>query len=544
MQALAGSILFAQPVVRDIKQIGPVTEAVDFNGYGDIYYVSADGSDESGGGSSTTPWQSVNNALKTITDVSEAKRAAILVAGGSYKGIIEMRPYIDLFGGFDGKNWTRDIEANTTILDGENLHRVVIASDSATIDGFTISHGRAKTHGGGILCDDASPTISNCSIVENYVLEPEDFNHERIHQDAHHGAGIAVFFNSAPVIRNNVFYDNRTSIGNGAGVAFYGWIRIEGAPATSFEANVMIGGLQAQLKNNVFINNVAGENDIGRTRSSNGGAISCAYEARPIIENNVIAYNEAKGRSDAGGIYSEYYSYPTVVGNWLVGNIGDDDGGAIYAMRMGSITIDQNFIAGNWTRGGGVGGIRLSKEGRGIITNNIIVQNQTGGAVQCVDSYMIMHDNLVMHNKGQAISYRSNFSYFQPSVLEQNIIRENERAVSVDSFGGASLTITKNNIDEKVQGKHNKNKPVARPSDGQKLKSKGLEFDSSRYQTIIEVDQPGNFSDLVGRVVRINEFWSVICATEGNKIFTWGNAQEQYKAGDEIEIISDYRINQ
>jgi hypothetical protein len=70
-----------------------------------------------------------------------------------------------------------------------------------------------------------------------------------------------------------------------------------------------------------------------------------------------------------------------------------------------------------------------------------------------------------------------------------------------------------------------------------------LSFDESRYQTVVEIDHDSDISGLIGRVVRINEFWSVICGIDGNKIYAWGNAQEQYQHGDEIEIISDYRIN-
>ncbi len=541
--SLALSMAWAETQIRNIAEIGPNTESIESNGYAQIYYVSSAAS-EDGDGSQTSPWKSLTAGMSGLPEASADRPLAVFVSEGNYGGeTLMMRPFVDLFGGFDSVTWDRDIHVYRSVLDGEGERRVVFAANDCILDGFTITRGRTSTHGGGILCDDASPTIKNCFITENTTLEPENFNHTRIHQDAHHGGGIAVFFNSAPVIRNNVFFNNRTHIGNGAGVAFYGWIRIKGAPETSFESNVMVGGLQAQLKNNVFVNNVAGVTDTNRTRSSNGGAISCAFEARPVIENNVIAYNEAKGRGDAGGIYSEYYSYPTVVSNWLLGNIGDDDGGAIYAMRMGHITISQNFIAGNWTRGNGVGGIRLSKEGRGLIRDNIIVQNQTGGALQCVDSYVEYRNNLVMHNKGKAsIKYVNHFPYFQPSIAENNIIRENEGGLSIDATEGATLKLIKNNIDAKVKGKRNKNRSITLIDDARILKSTSLIFDESRYQSILEIDAAADISSLVGRIAHINEFWSVICAVEGNKIYTWGDAQAQYTAGDDIEIISDYKF--
>ena len=73
-----------------------------------------------------------------------------------------------------------------------------------------------------------------------------------------------------------------------------------------------------------------------------------------------------------------------------------------FSKRRGKIglvlVIKNNFIAGNWTVGKGVGGIRLSKEGRASISNNIIVRNLTGGGIDCVDSYMEVENNIVMHN--------------------------------------------------------------------------------------------------------------------------------------------------
>ncbi|MFC1760440.1 hypothetical protein ACFLZD_02845, partial [Candidatus Neomarinimicrobiota bacterium] len=397
------SLAFSKQV-RNISEVGPQTEDINHSKYTQIFYIAYHtGSDIENAGSKDNPWKTISYAINMVNDQSDSNLIAFLVGAGTYAGsTLVMEPFIDLYGGFNCKTWDRNIYKYSSVLDGENVRRVVEGANSSRIDGFTVENGFSKTHGGGIMCDDTSPVISNCFIVNNYVLEPENFNHTRIHQDAHHGAGIASFFNAAPEIRNNIFYGNRTSIGNGAGIAFYGWLRMDGAPSTNINNNIMEGGLRPVVKNNVFVNNISGVNDINRTRSSNGAAISCAFESRPIIENNVIAANQAKGRSDAGGIYSEYFSYPLIIGNWIVGNISDDDGGGIYTMKLGHASITNNFIAGNWTLGNGVGGIRISKEGRADIVDNIIVQNQTGGAVDCVDGYMRLKNNLILHNKGRS----------------------------------------------------------------------------------------------------------------------------------------------
>jgi hypothetical protein len=304
--------------------------------------------------------------------------------------------------------------------------------------------------------------------------------------------------------------------------------------------NVVEGGLQPLLENNVFVQNVSGVNDIHRTRSSNGAAVSCAYESRPIIRNNVIAANQAKGRSDAGGIYSEYFSYPVIEANWIVGNISDDDGGGIYSMKLGHAVIRDNFIAGNWTVGKGVGGIRLSKEGRASISNNIIVRNITGGGVDCVDSYMELTNNLIMHNKGRSsIRYSNHYSYFQPSVISQNIIRENENKIMIETFGGPDVILEKNNTDDGIAGSKNLNMKVE-IEDNKIIDVIQILFEKDFYISMIEVDTENSLNDLNGRVVRLNDFWSVIKEVENNIIYVWGDASGSN--ADVIEILSDYKI--
>lgn len=530
---------------RNISDVGPKTEVINNSNYQQIYYIAHHiGSDKDGDGSKDKPWKSINYALNIVNDQSESNKVAFIIGAGTYEGsTIIMEPYIDLYGGFNCKTWERDIYKYSSMLNGEKARRVVEGANNSRIDGFTVTKGISRTHGGGILCDDTSPIISNCFIVNNYVLEPEDFNYERIHQNGNHGAGIASFFNAVPIIRNNIFYGNRTSIGNGAGIAFYGWLRMEGAPERKIVDNFMEGGWTPVVKNNVFIQNVAGVNDAGRTRSSNGGAISCSSEARPVIENNVIAFNQAKGRGDAGGIYSENFSYPVINANWIVGNICDDDGGGIYANHTGHARITKNYIAGNWTLGNGVGGIRISKEGRADIIDNIIVQNQTGGAVDCVDGYMLLKNNIIMHNKGRSsIKYSNHYSYFHSSIIENNIIRENENKIIIETYGGQDVLIENNNIDEDVPGKGNVNEAVTIEDDAEKVKINNMNFDDKLYQTIIEVEKVYTEESLSGRVVRINDFWSVINKVDGKNIFVWGKAAQSSTKNSELEIISSYSI--
>src|SRR5262245_21421794 len=98
--ALTGDPLQPPPrPAREPGKIGPRTEAVDLTAYARVLLVAADGS-EAGDGSPGAPLATIPQALSKIADAGEAKRQAILVAAGDYRGeTIRMKPYVDLFGG-------------------------------------------------------------------------------------------------------------------------------------------------------------------------------------------------------------------------------------------------------------------------------------------------------------------------------------------------------------------------------------------------------------------------------------------------------------
>jgi len=134
---------------------------------------------------------------------------------------------VAMYGGFPNGGGTRDIAANPTILSGDigtvsvttdNAYHVVLSvSDAATtiLDGFTVSGGIAnggssitvegvvgiaRNSGGGILNTNSSPTISNCSIIDNL---------------GNSGGGIAIVGSSSPTISNCTFTLNWSSNGGG-----------------------------------------------------------------------------------------------------------------------------------------------------------------------------------------------------------------------------------------------------------------------------------------------------------------------------------------
>ena len=186
-----------------------------------VHVARSIGSDKSGDGSPAKPFASIARGLAALRDAEPGKRYAIKVAEGVYEGeTIQLKEMIDLLGGFAAADWKRDIQRHGTVLDGGKRHRVLEPSNDSRVDGFTIRNGRARGHGGAILCDGVSPLISNNVFLDNIALGPASWKPKEFHQDANDGGAIAVFRGAKPVIERNLFVRNGTEIGRGGAVAF------------------------------------------------------------------------------------------------------------------------------------------------------------------------------------------------------------------------------------------------------------------------------------------------------------------------------------
>jgi len=506
---LAGiCITFSSPALAwvpgDIAAVGPKNSEVDLTAYAEVIHVAPPGATKAEpDGTKARPLPSVAEAVKRADNPAAGRRTAVLVAAGTYSdATVVMREHVDIFGGFDSQAWQRDIFANTSTLDGLESRRVAIGASNAKLDGFVIRRGRALGHGGGILCDGTSPTITNNLIEENFTVEPANFRSDRIHQQGHFGGGMACLYEAVPVIANNVFRGNWTEIGEGGGIAFYGWHRLPGKP-------------RGLVENNVFVGNISGLKDHGRTRSSSGGAISFSHEANHDFRNNVVAHNRAMGRSDAGGVYNEFFSSPVIENNWIVGNEGDDDGGGLYTMREGEPLIRHNLFAGNWTTMGGVGGVRVSKEGRARVIDNHIVRNLSGGGLYLVDGYLVATGNLIADNlKGAGVRVDQNYEYFQPSRLEGNRIQNNEKgAISLVQTSASPPVVADNLIREGAPDTTSTSWAIT-----------GATFDQRLGQTVIRVGSAtGAPGELAGRTVWRGTRWSVVAANTQDSITVWGD---------------------
>jgi hypothetical protein len=358
----------------------------------------------------------------------------------------------------------------------------VIGADHARLDGFVITGGEQKAHGGGIVCEGTSPTLANNIIVGNHTLKA-DIGEGLGKQIGNEGAGIMLSSGSRAYVSNNLICENRTELGAGAGISAR-------------------GNVQAKIFRNVFCNNTAGVKDdsvfhgkVG-SRSSPGAAIACSAESSPQISFNVIVLGAAVLNNDAGGIWVEGNSMPPIRSNWIVGNTSGDDGGGIYVMGNlyydeagvrhdtspdGSTTIEDNLIAGNHTVRGGPGGVRVSRFGRVDLRRNRIVGNDKGGAHGAEGGVIcVMEDNVIADNGGRREMPRPSFR------LTSDITSRS--------------------------------------------------FDQTRYVTDLTVKDLGK-EDLSGGVVRIGAEWSVVQFSGPGRLSIWGKITDP---AARVEILDHY----
>ena len=162
---------------------------------------------------------------------------------------------------------------------------------TSKISGFTITNGSVN-HGGGIYCEDSSPTISNCTILSN--------------KGSFYGGGIFCK-NSSPTISNCTISNNWGSF-----VSYGGGIYCcEGSSPTISKCTI--------------IENIATEY---------GGGISCRVTSSPTITNCIISGNTAEA---GGGIYSSNSS-PTLINCTVSNNMASAVGGGILCSASPFIT--------------------------------------------------------------------------------------------------------------------------------------------------------------------------------------------------------------
>lgn len=149
--------------------------------YNNIVYVKPQ-SCGSGDGSS---W------ANAMSDINQAQRVAKTIGGGSvwvatgmYYGGFEIVSGVSVYGGFAGTESSdfdlaeRDFVNNTSVLDGQNIRRVLTqswyySSDTALSlwDGFTIQNGYSENEDGGGVYLRSAVRLEHCKITDCFAVQ-------------------------------------------------------------------------------------------------------------------------------------------------------------------------------------------------------------------------------------------------------------------------------------------------------------------------------------------------------------------------------------
>jgi PKD repeat protein len=241
--------------------------------------------------------------IQRAIDVS-ADGCTITVHSGSYPENINFQGKalkVKGVGTSGSCNCSSDLETKVTIIGKYNGSVVTFNNgegDDSILEGFTIKNGSAPM-GGGILIENASPTIKDCFIYENNAYEEGS--------SPAHGGGIAIIgSNASPMIFNNLIF--RNSAQNTLGGSRGGGISVSNGASPTIQS-CTIGDNFSNLS---------------------GGGIHISSDSAPVIIDSIIWNN------DPGDLYCETGCNMNVT----YSNVGENISG------VGNISAEPVFTPG------------------------------------------------------------------------------------------------------------------------------------------------------------------------------------------------------
>ena len=254
--------------------------------YTDVIYVTQDGA----GNQTGENWGNATSSMSFALLIARAYNADVWVAAGTYYGdttaanAFTMVEGVNVYGGFAGNEPAdydlslRDLETNITVLDGQNVRRVLYQPSSFTTqttwDGFTIQNGYTTGSGGGVYLN-GKGKLNRCVIRNNR---------------AYNGGG--VYATSNATITNCQVSYNTVDFEYGGGVYAYN-STVSNCQLTNNTTNSYGGG--AYTYNSIVTNCL-----ISNNTSSNGSGV---YSNNSSVINSTVVNNACS--SDAGGVYGD-----------------------------------------------------------------------------------------------------------------------------------------------------------------------------------------------------------------------------------------------
>ncbi len=239
-------------------------------------------------------------------------------------------------------------------------------TNASVISGFTLTRGLARNvnnsssedAGGGISIKNASPTITNNVITDNFgghsfgggigfEISSAVITDNTISKNISVGGGIGGTQGS-PTVRGNVIEDN-------AGALLGGGVSCVGCPSVTVTGNT-----------------------IRRNRNFQGGGVGIQAAGAGLIANNLIVSNA--GELDGGGVMVTGSSGVVVANNTIVAN-RSPNGGGIFLFQS-TATVVNNVVALNTSTRHGAG-IGCRDSGGATVTFNDFFSNSSETSSGC-----------------------------------------------------------------------------------------------------------------------------------------------------------------
>lgn len=317
--------------------IAPVVE------YDSIIYVTVTGAGTHSGNS----WANAVSSIEEAQALAQTYGAVVWVAAGTYYGdtsaanAFTMRDGLSVYGGFAGNESAdydlsqRNFEVNTTILDGQNVRRVLYQpSEFYTVaewNGFTIQNGQASGAGGGAFLHN-NGILKSCIIINNTAT----------------GNGAGVCFAGYTTIQYCVIKNNVSTGGNGGGVG-----SLNGGGNFKVDYCVISGNKAVEGGGTYGRGNISNCLISNNTATQSGGGVYCSNK----IVNSTIVRNKA--RTEGAGIVRSYTLSNSIV--W--GNVTTN---GTSSNISGNITCSYSAIDGGYS---GNNNITLSAEATSLFVN-------------------------------------------------------------------------------------------------------------------------------------------------------------------------------
>jgi predicted outer membrane repeat protein len=341
---------------------------------GPVWHISTTGSDITGNGSEELPFASIQLGI----DFADSTNT-VLVQPGTYVENIN----------FNGKSitvgslylTTQDTTyISSTIIDGDSIASVVTFESgedlSAVLCGFTITNGLGgmyeypDMYGGGVTCEDSSPSLENLIITENTtpmggggiycIMSSPNLENVIISENSAGGAG-GIYCSSSSLSLNNVIISGNSTDGGGGGIycssssLSLNNVIISGNSA-AYGGGMLNGGMDASVST-LSTENVI----ISGNSATDGGGICFMGDAITLnIKDIIISGNSASGKG--GGIFYGVFS----------------------SLFPPNITLNNFTISGNYATYGG--GIYCYMDSR-VVLGNCILWNDSPEEIYLEDEY-------------------------------------------------------------------------------------------------------------------------------------------------------------